>query len=116
MIADITRTHGVRAEHFSKAGINVSIFSALSLANKYGFVCPLISKLGLTQHWERFAVITILTKCSNVGADLSAKGDYLYCLHQFPEENNTGNLSCIHVFVTIIKLVLGFSSIGMSTK
>lgn len=114
MIADITRAHGVRAEHFSKAGINISIFSALYLANKYGFVCPLISKLGLTQHWERFAVI--LTKCSNVGADLSAKGHYLYCLHQFPEEDNTGNLFCIHVFVTIIKLVLGFFSIGTSTK
>jgi len=58
----------------------------------------------------------MLTKCSNVGADLSAKGGCLYCLYQFPEENNSGNLSSLHVFVTIIKLVLGLFGMGMSTK
>lgn len=115
IIAAITHVHGVRAEHFLKVGINVTISSALSSVNKLGFLCPLISKLSLTQHWERFAAI--LTKCSNARADLSAKGDRLYCLYQFPEENNTGNLSCIHIFVTIIKLVLGiFFGRGMSTK
>lgn len=90
MIADMSCTLVNRAQR---------IFSAISLANKYGFLSPLNSKLGLTQHWESFAVRTMQTKCPDVGAYLTAKGDCLYCLYQFPEESNTGNLSCMFLLL-----------------